>query len=170
MRTFTLHPQLPELPHTADLFAELQPRGAWGTLSPVHTEVLRAPKPQMRLNPQAWLRKGCPNKTRLSSPMFTIPSCACLFLLPVSDHSALPPSLATIQTHFFFTGKHHFCKLRHVPYVKFRKHVSRSLTRTGQLLSCWLNCLILHQTLVLKIYPLVPLKPCSSDPNTYAWM
>jgi len=30
--------------------------------------------------------------------------------------------------------------------------------------------LILHQTLVLKMYRLVPLKPCSSDPDTYTWM
>lgn len=42
-----------ELLHAVDLLAELQPRGAWGTLSPIHTEVLQAPKPQMRLNPQA---------------------------------------------------------------------------------------------------------------------
>ena len=163
-RTFTLQPQLPELLHTVDLFGELQPWGAWGTLSLVHTEVLQAPKPQMRLNPQAWLRKGCPNTRWLSSSIFTIPSYACLFLLPVSDHSALPPPSASIQTHFFFTGKHHFCKPRHVPYVKFRKQVRRSLTLTGHLLSHWLNCWSFIKLWSWKYIPLCLLSLAAAIP------
>lgn len=53
------------------------------------TEVLPARRQKMRRNPQMWLRKNCPNETRLSSNMFSMPSYPCLFLLPVSSHFAL---------------------------------------------------------------------------------
>lgn len=101
--------------------------------------------------------------------MFTILSCAYVFLLPVSSLSALPPPLASIQIHLSFTEKHHFCKLSHVPYTKFRKQVRTSLTYWSPSIML-VKLLHLHQTPMLKIHPLVPLKPGSSSPDIYTWM
>lgn len=141
VRTFMLQLQLPELWHKWDTFAELQLRGAWGTLGPSHAEVILSSKLQVRLQPQTWLSSSCPNKTGLFCVYNT--RYARLFLLPVCDHSVLPPPLASTQIHFFWNS---FPSLKSISSVyqnmflnvKFRKLII-SLPLTSLLLSCWLN-------------------------------